>query len=451
MKRKILVTEQQLKYIIDFIGDNDLNEQQTIIRKKRKGDAYLDYDLNKKLGSSTISDVVTPEDINNSIEWIKNNGELYIKLRSEFEKRLPNKNLWNDWIKVTTFLTSPEYKKNIDFTNETTREKYSGIFYVVNFLKLYNDKYRDKKIKRIAIGKLGDKLLEKGSEIKPITTPINFTVKLENKLEVKPFQDNSTQPTQMIFDSLDGILNSLNIALQESINNDENLREYYEKNKDKFFWECTDLMVASSASRYANTGSASKKNFITLSKERAENGFEAIKNYIISKGINIGENVGKSPTSIQYTGDNGDGSSGPPPPKYNKIADLNLEGADKVGVEPKYVGNDESELYNTLYNQSVQMYGTPYGNKNLYDKHKFFVYSVNFKLNIKDVPMPDDLPPKKIKSYIIKFYTYNFELNLRPPVFELTLPKPPIGRPKKTKVDSCPQHGKKGWWTDLNF
>ena len=81
MKRKILVTEQQLKYIIDFIGNNNLNEQST-----RLGDVRVSGGKTKPKKKE--------EEVSDDIEVEKNLTTLFIeKFKNDIGKTSLFKNL----------------------------------------------------------------------------------------------------------------------------------------------------------------------------------------------------------------------------------------------------------------------------------------------------------------------------------------------------------------------
>ena len=347
MKKKIIITEEQLKYIINFIGkEGNINEQGIGFTKSGKVKVKIGQ-TKTKVGSEVVSGDITSDNITNSINWINENRSKYEKLKSEFESklRINSKKIWENWMGYTNFLTSPDYKNNITFTSENIKNKYEGIYYVVNFLKIF-ETYLDKKVKEIVIRNKGEKVVEPSGNEK-LSEPINFTSKIQNSSEGKPFEDNLTAPTQMVFNKLDGIVLALDEQLKSIVSSDEKLGELYNNDPTAFKWSITNIMTASSASRYSNTEPAENKNFITLSKERAVNGYNAIKEYLLSKGLD-GENILYDETSIQYTGDNGDGSSGPPPPYGNRMANLANEG--KLGVKPNYIVKG-TPSYEKIYKQ----------------------------------------------------------------------------------------------------
>ena len=110
MKKKIIITEEQLKYIINFIGkEGNINEQGIGFTKSGKVKVKIGQ-TKTKVGSEVVSGDITSDNITNSINWINENRSKYEKLKSEFESklRINSKKIWENWMGYTNFLTSPD-------------------------------------------------------------------------------------------------------------------------------------------------------------------------------------------------------------------------------------------------------------------------------------------------------------------------------------------------------
>lgn len=437
MKKKILVTEEQLKYIINFIGNSDDKIEEQLIKPKIKGGGFI-RKSKERVGTESFTSEITVKEVTDSLSWLKTN--MSEDVRNEFEKKLyAGKKYWNSWIVPTmSALTNP-----VEFTEENVASKYNSIYYVKMCIESYLEakSKSEKKIKKIAIQPLGEKTIESPKEEGGDPVIINFTKKLVNQKDIKPFEDNMSQPTEFLINNVNEIVSALKVTLDEALNKDPELKKMYDEKPNSFTWECTDLAVASSASRYANTENAKDKNFITLSKERAENGYNKIKEIFKNSGISFGktfEQNSSTPDTIKFDGENGDGSSGPPPPKPYRMADLKNEG--NVGGNPNYI-DSKNPNYEKVYNDNVNKYGKPLTNKNNYDQYKYFWFSCNFELKVNKPPTPPTPPePKKIKSYKIVFYRTQWKWNLKFNTnIGLTIPRISFGLGKKTGVVSCPR------------
>lgn len=437
MNKKILISEKQLEYLVRFIKNNSIEEQ--LIKPKISGQGAF-YRSKEKIGSKEFNDIITIKDVNDSLLWLKNN--LSNEIKTEFDRKLySGKKLWEQWVKTTYYALN----NNIYLTQENINEQYNAIYYVKMSIESYlNAKTSsDKKIKKISIQPISEKTIELPKEKMNEIIKINFTKNLINQKNVRPFEDNMSEPTQFLVENVNEIVGNLQNILEEALKKDPNLKKYYEENPERFKWECTDLAVATSASRYANTRQPNNINFITLSKERAENGFNKIKEIFEISGVIIGSQFNENtniPNTIKFDGENGDGTSGPPPPKGNSVPDLSFEG--KIGSSPKYI-NSKSPEYEKLYNENVKTYGKPLIDKDSYNQFKYFWFSCNFILNVENPKMP--LPPevKKIKTYKIVFFRTYFKWNLS---FDfsvgLRLPKINFGTVNRTKVNACPRFSK---------
>jgi hypothetical protein len=131
MKRKILVTEQQLKYIIDFIGDNDLNEQSTRVGDVRVSGGKT-KPKKKKEGEEVSDDTEAEKNITTLfIEKFKNDigkTSLFKNLPTEL-KKLMIKSWFNEGgLPEDFFENSDEYSFVIKKMGKPVGDKVIGSF-----------------------------------------------------------------------------------------------------------------------------------------------------------------------------------------------------------------------------------------------------------------------------------------------------------------------------------
>ena len=131
MKRKILVTEQQLKYIIDFIGDNDLNEQSTRVGDVRVSGGKT-KPKKKKEGEEVSDDTEAEKNITTLfIEKFKNDigkTSLFKNLPTEL-KKLMIKSWFNEGgLPEDFFENSDEYSFVIKKMGKPVGDKVIGNF-----------------------------------------------------------------------------------------------------------------------------------------------------------------------------------------------------------------------------------------------------------------------------------------------------------------------------------
>jgi hypothetical protein len=188
---------------------------------------------------------------------------------------------------------------------------------------------------------------------------------------------------------------------------------------------CKNLEVAASSSRLRNTNEAANKTWAQLSKERAEN----VKNSLVTGLQGIGVDV---PTNVIFLkgGFNGDGTSGPNPPKTdNKGKNYNLTSDGITIIED----ND----------QNRNSKGTPHADINDYLQYKFCIISVTLQVTWSSLPEST----KQFEEIVSK----NFTMEIKPVVnlgqvkipadgFATKLLPGPSPNTKK-RLDICPAFG----------
>jgi hypothetical protein len=182
---------------------------------------------------------------------------------------------------------------------------------------------------------------------KPSSPALRFTTE-ENYPTADYFSDNSYELSQK------GKSDVLSII--QTITDTKN--EFISKGFKNISVCIDNLNINSSASRLRNK---SAKTFLELSKNRAE----SMKNYIMSQLNEIGVNTWCNKDNnivLNFKGDNGDGTSGPNPPKgFNYIA-----GGENVPMEPPMKDDSKRNEFGApltaVNNEEV---------RKLYDKFKY--------------------------------------------------------------------------------
>ena len=191
---------------------------------------------------------------------------------------------------------------------------------------------------------------------------------------------------------------------------------------------CTKMEVTASSSRLRNTGEAENITWVELSKKRAEN----VKNSLVSGLEGIGIAV---PTTIPVLkgGWNGDGTSGPNPPKKDSSGNTYTITTDGT---KNTIQKDE-----TLRNSKKE----PHTNIDDYLQYKFCI--INVELQVKWGTLPDDV--KKFETIISKDYTMEILPMVKVNTVSVKLPKNgflskllPVGDGNtKKRNDICPAFG----------
>lgn len=225
-----------------------------------------------------------------------------------------------------------------------------------------------------------------------INMPIEFPM---NGPSNTLFADNAWTPTSDFAARLNTeVLNPL-LEIAQSMKYNADMAQ------PKFY--LTAIEVYTSCSRYRNTGDAANLTFSQLSKNRNT----AAKDFIIKKLAEIGVLVdGDTAITQDFKGGNGDGSTGPNPPKGIVIT--------KDGRETSLAKEDDRDLF-----------GSPITNKTAYDKFKYCIAGMEIVANNTWSYKPDPDPTKdgepeyeviKIdvptKDYGIGFFSRSKGINL---------------------------------------
>lgn len=193
---------------------------------------------------------------------------------------------------------------------------------------------------------------------------------------------------------------------------------------------CTKMEVTASSSRLRNTGEAENITWVELSKRRAEN----VKNSLVTGLQGIGITV---PTNIPILkgGFNGDGTSGPNPPKQDSKGNqysLTTDGTKNT------IKTDE-KLRNIVNNKTIE----PHTDINQYLQYKFCI--INVELQVQWNSLPEDV--KKFETIVSKNFTMEIKSLVKIP--QATIPRdgfitkllPGPNPNTKQRADICPAFG----------
>lgn len=144
----------------------------------------------------------------------------------------------------------------------------------------------------------------------------------------------------------------------------------------------TDISITTSSSRFRNTGDYENKSFKQLSQDRTNSAYNFVTQMLTEKGFKFSQ---FSPT-LNFDGENGDGSSGPNPPEgYNYV---------DVGDVPM----------NSKPTQPRNEAGLPLSKPEDYEKYKYC------KIDIK-VKVPKQSLPGQPGKWELQYFFYIYERN----------------------------------------
>ncbi len=242
------------------------------------------------------------------------------------------------------------------------------------------------------------------------------------------FRDNLYEPTAEFVDAVTNDI--INPLLEKAKEMDSHPKtQLATKEFPKFHLD--ELRIVTSCSRFRNTGNAKNMTFLELAAARAN----AAKNYILKRLSELGEGMvivdEASDIQVEYTGENGDGSTGPNPPADNMVP-----------IPGKECGK-ETAVYNPTMNKNElnkhrRNYGYPHTDKSAYDEYKYCRASIGLSANLAwlttpdKIPYGDDEPDFEIivldiptKDYGIFFYSPSkwIGISFRLPVIKFNIPK----------------------------
>jgi hypothetical protein len=120
------------------------------------------------------------------------------------------------------------------------------------------------------------------------------------------------------------------------------------------------FVIATSASRYRNTGEAQQMNFKELSQARGE----SVYSYIVNQLSSLVPDISTVNVTLNSNGRNGDGSSGPNPPSPNKFSD--------GGGDPNSFKQEGDRTFNGQ---------KPHSSPNEYEQYKYCIIQLAVKFD----------------------------------------------------------------------
>lgn len=257
--------------------------------------------------------------------------------------------------------------------------------------------YLETASKKIQKGKQEVKItLSKGKKTtKKVELPPNITTPPEPVTYLKEFKDKG-QGENVYDDNKSEVTAYMQEEIQKIVEAAQDLM-----NKAKAAGgtvECTGLEVTSSSSRLRNTGDAVNKTWLQLSKERAEN----VKTLLVTKlkglGVYVPDNV-----IVLKGGVNGDGTSGPNPPRVDSKGNKYNLTSDGITII-----KDTDTLRNKVFSDGNGSFTITTPSKNITDylQFKFCIISVIFQVTWNTLPVE----VKKFQSITYK----NFSMDIDP-------------------------------------
>lgn len=242
-----------------------------------------------------------------------------------------------------------------------TKETKEG--FIEYFISWCTKKYPEKKDKNSpdigeckknikAIKLLPGELIKQESEDNVIPA-VKVTKSINKGTEGEPFPNNSTRVGQ-------GVVNWTKKFKGDIV---EFLKQYPGAKvsiANKVDGENYPFTIATSASRYRNTGEAQQMNFKELSQARAE----SVYSYVVNELSSVIPDISTAKVTLNSNGKNGDGSSGPNPPSPNLFSD--------GGGDPKSFKKDGDRTFNGQ---------KPHSSPNEYEQYKYCIIKIAVKFD----------------------------------------------------------------------
>lgn len=377
----------------DNLSENFINEQK--IKKSGKTEIKIKRGKQRFVGKSGDSDEVDYEDQ----DWSDN---------PENRKELNIKRFKNNPWKISS-------EKMMSHMSEASKKNWQKLItdpdnveYAVEALKVYSSDYS--KLKGIQAKKLviivgNDKQTEfeiiepEEQEIPDIVVPIQLPV---NEDPSNLFENCKYSPNGNFVGEVDELVSIIS--------------KQKEQMKDPRVF-CSYINIESSASRYRNVcGSDKTLSWSKLSKLRNDAALKYLKERLISAGVMV-----DNETKIvqDYSGKNGDGSSGPNPPKGLRF--------NTDGTAAWSCGDSSAEGQKCKGKRND--FGAPSSNESDYDEYRYVIMDLGLIFKGQGTPDPDNEKPdpevKEIKTelYDITFYVPPVGLSFWLPKITMKFPK----------------------------
>jgi len=196
---------------------------------------------------------------------------------------------------------------------------------------------------------------------------------IDKKTEGEPFPNNSTRVGQGVINWTKKFKKDLSDFLKQFPGAKVSVAT-------KVDGENYPFVIATSASRYRNTGEAQQMNFKELSQARSE----SVYSYIVNELSSVISDISTAKVTLNSNGKNGDGSSGPNPPSPNLFSD--------GGGDPKSFKKDGDRTFNGQ---------KPHNSPNEYEQYKYCIIQLAVKFDY-DTKGTDPKPPSTLGEWGIK-------------------------------------------------
>jgi len=196
---------------------------------------------------------------------------------------------------------------------------------------------------------------------------------IDKKTEGEPFPNNSTRVGQGVINWTKKFKKDLSDFLKQFPGAKVSVAT-------KVDGENYPFVIATSASRYRNTGEAQQMNFKELSQARSE----SVYSYIVNELSSVISDISTAKVTLNSNGKNGDGSSGPNPPSPNLFSDS--------GGDPKSFKKDGDRTFNGQ---------KPHNSPNEYEQYKYCIIQLAVKFDY-DTKGTDPKPPTTLGEWDIK-------------------------------------------------
>lgn len=377
----------------DILSENFIDEQK--IRKTRDGQLKIKKGKQRFVGKSGDSDEVDYEDQ----DWSDN---------PEHRKELNIKRFKNNPWKIRS-------EKMMSHMSEASKKNWQKLItdpdnveYAVEALKVYSSDYS--KLKGIQAKKLviivGNdeqtkfEIIEpEEQEIPDIVVPIQLPV---NEDPSNLFENCKYSPNGNFVAEVDELVSIIT--------------KQKEQMKDPRVF-CSYIDIESSASRYRNVcGSDKTLSWSKLSKLRNDAALKYLKERLISAGVMVDN---ETKIAQDYSGKNGDGSSGPNPPKGLRF--------NTDGTAAWSCGDSSAEGQKCKGKRND--FGAPSSNESDYDEYRYVIMDLGLIFKGQGTPDPNDEKPEpEVKEIKTELYDITFYV---PPVgFSFWLPKITMKFPK---------------------
>lgn len=416
----------------DVLSEQNV-EEQLKITKKQSGDIRVKKGKRRHIGKGSKSDEIDYEDGKygeNNWDPSADGGKREHRSKGFIESFTKGGRNYVASQKMMGHMSEQSKKNWNQLITDTENVEYS-----LEAVKVYRDDYsnlkgKQKKKLKIIVGYDEQIKYEieqlPDEEIPDIVVPVTLPVESDPS---ELFVDCKFKPTNEFVSEVDGIINK--IEEQKKTMSDPQIY-------------CKYINVESSASRLRNICDDKNLSWLKLSKLRNDSAVKYLRSRLSEVGVLI-----DSDTKIyqDYKGKNGDGSSGPNPPKgfkYNNDGTASFSCGDSSAKGQKCKGTRGD-------------FGEPHSSREDYDEYKFVLMDVGLIFKGQRQPDPDvvDKEPEvkeiKTESYDIQFYVPPTGFSFWLPKIMIRLPKWKFkwhtGKYKKGKnwgKSDCPKWAKKG-------